>query len=88
MRYTYYYIPTDEGTSFNLSLVSMKSLQLNIQYRFLIFGGREGREGGEIGEKWKEGRKWKKRREGGREEGDHSCHNTLQYWNRAEPARG
>ena len=22
--------------------------------------------------------------EGGREEGDHSCHNTLQYWNWAE----
>ena len=42
LRYTYYYIPTDEGTSFNLSLVSMKSLQLNIQYRSLIFGGREG----------------------------------------------
>ena len=32
-------------------------------------GRRGGREGGEG------------RREGGREGGDHSCHNTLQYWN-------
>ena len=32
MGYTYHYIPTDEGTSLNLSLVSMKSLPLEQIY--------------------------------------------------------
>ena len=43
-RNGYYYIPTDEGTSLNLSLVIM-SIGVNIQCRSLIFEGlgREGR---------------------------------------------